>query len=114
MMKDDPKPTIFLLGYKLAPEYLDRRRYPLKKFAEAMLTDSVGGSGWTLDGDITPLQIDAKPAYRLFVHQPLTKGCGYVAESNGYVFMIIGVAPNIIQSRFEQLQQAIEKMKLGS
>ena len=105
--------SIFLLAYKLEPQYLDRRRYPLKIFAKSMLTGSVGGSGWTQDGDITTLQIDGKPAYRLLVQQPSSKGCGYVAESNGYVFMIIGVAPRTIPWKFGQIQEAVEKMKLG-
>jgi len=105
--------SVFLLAYKLEPQYLDRRRYPLKIFARSMLTGSVGGSGWTPDGDITALQINGKPAYRLLVHQPSSKGCGYVAESNGYVFMIIGVAPRTIPWKFGQIQEALEKMKLG-
>jgi hypothetical protein len=78
-----------------------------------MLTGSVGGSGWTPDGDITPLQIDGRPAYRLLVTQPSSKGCGYVAESNGYVFMMIGVAPRVIPWKFGQIQEALEKMKLS-
>jgi hypothetical protein len=105
--------SIFLLAYKLEPQYLDRRRYPLKIFARSMLTGSVGGSGWTPDGDITALQINGKPAYRLLVQQPSSKGCGYVAESNGYVFMIIGVAPRAIPWKFGQIQDALEKMELG-
>jgi len=106
--------SVFLLAYKLEPRYLDRKRYPLSMFAKSMLTGSVGGSGWTPEGEITPLQIDGKPAYRLLVQQPSSKGCGYVAESNGYVFLIISVAPRIIAGKFTQLQEALEKMKLGS
>lgn len=106
--------SIFLLAYKLEPQYLDRKRYPLKIFAQSMLTDSVGGSGWTPDGDITPLQIDGRPAYRLLVKQPSSKGCGYVAESNGYGFMMIGVAPRTIPWKFGQIQDALEKMKLSA
>lgn len=106
--------SIFLLAYKLEPRYLDRRRYPLKIFAQSMLTGSVGGSGWTPDGDITPLEIDGRPAYRLLVKQPSSKGCGYVAESNGYVFMMIGVAPRTVPWKFGQIQEALEKMKLSA
>ena len=94
--------SIFLLASKLEPQYLDRRRYPLKIFAQSMLTGSVGGSGWTPDGDLTFLQIDGRPAYRLLVKQLSSKGCGYVAESNGYVFMIVGVAPRIIPWKYGQ------------
>lgn len=113
--KADPVATasIFLLAYKLEAQYLDRRRYPLQIFAKSMLIGSVGGSGWTPDGDMTPLQIDGRPAYRLLVTQPSSKGCGYVAESNGYVFMMIGVAPRVIPWKFGQIQEALEKMKLG-
>ncbi|HEY1528341.1 MAG TPA: hypothetical protein VGH51_19105 [Candidatus Angelobacter sp.] len=114
--KADPVATasIFLLAYKLEPQYLDRKLYPLRMFARSMLTGSVGGSGWTPVGDMTPLQIDGRPAYRLLVQQPSSKGCGYVAESNGYVFMVIGVAPRIIPGKFGQIQEALEKMKLGA
>jgi len=104
--------SIFLLAYKLEPQYLDRKRYPLSMFAKSMLAGSVGGSGWTPDGDMTPLQIDGRPAYRLLVTQPSSKGCGYVAESNGYVFMMIGVAPRVIPWKYGQIQEALEKMKL--
>jgi hypothetical protein len=37
-----------------------------------------------------------------------------VAESKGYIFLIISVAPRIIAGKFTQLQEAMEKMKLGS
>jgi hypothetical protein len=106
--------SIFLLAYKLEPQYLDRKRYPLRMFAQSMLTGSVGGSGWTPEGEMAPIQIDGKPAYRLLVQQPSSKGCGYVAESNGYVFMIIGVAPRLIPEKFAQIREVLEKMKLGS
>ena len=39
--------SIFLRAYKLEPQYLDRRRYPLKLFAQSLMTGGVGGSGWT-------------------------------------------------------------------
>ena len=105
--------SIFLTAYRLEPKYLDRNRYPLRVFAQSMLTGSVGGSGWTPDGDMTPLQLDGRPAYRLLVKQLSSRGCGYVAESNGYVFLIIGVAPRTIPWKFGQIQEALEKMKLG-
>lgn len=105
--------SIFLLAYKLEPKYLDRKRYPLKMFAQSMMSGSVGGSGWTPEGEMVSIQIDGRPAYRLLVQNPLSKGCGYVAESNGYVFMIIGVAPRILGT-FAQVQEGLEKMKLGS
>jgi hypothetical protein len=48
-----------------------------------MMTGSVGGSGWTPEGEMVSIQIDGRPAYRLLVQNPLSNGCGYVAESNG-------------------------------
>jgi hypothetical protein len=52
-------------------------------FAQSMMTGSVGGSGWTPEGEMVSIQIDGRPAYRLLVQNPLSNGCGYVAESNG-------------------------------
>jgi len=107
-----PLHGIFLAAYRLSPEYLNRQRYPLKKFAEAMLPGSMQGTGWAPQGDLNAIQLDGKPAYRLFARN-LTieskKGFGYVCESNNYIFMLIGSAfssPN-------DLQSAIENMKFG-
>jgi len=111
--KPVPVASIFLTAYRIAPEFQDRRRYPLKQFAESMMTASVGGSGWTIDGELTPIKLDGRPAFRLLVQQMSSKGCGYVAESNSHVFMIIGVAPRTIPEKFGQIQDALEKMKFG-
>jgi hypothetical protein len=112
-----PKGAIFLIAYKLSPEYLDRRRYPLKRFADAMATNSVGDSGWIISGELTAIELDKRPAYRLLVHkpQPIGQGIGfgYVAESNGYVFLLVGCVPNLIPDYPKALQSAIESMKLG-
>lgn len=39
--------------------------------------------------------------------------CGYEAESNGYVFMMIGVAPRVILWKFGQIQEALGKNETG-
>ena len=103
---------IFLAAYALSPEYLNRQRYPLKKFVDVMLPGSMQGTGWTPQGDLNAIELNGKPAYRLFARN-LTieskKGFGYVCESNKYIFMLIGSAfssPN-------DLQSAIKNMKLG-
>ena len=64
----DPVDYISLSAYKVPPRYLDRERYPLKAFAKRQTIDSAPGSGWAIDGDLTPIQIDGKPAYRLLAH----------------------------------------------
>jgi hypothetical protein len=108
-----PLHGIFLAAYKLSPEYLNRQRYPLKKFAEVMLPGSMQGTGWTSQGDLNEIQLDSRPAYRLFGRN-LTieskKGFGYVCESNNYIFMLIGSA----YSSPNDLQSAIENMKFDS
>ena len=78
-----------------------------------MLPGSMQGTGWTHQGDLNEIQLDGRPAHRLFARN-LTieskKGFGYVCESNNYIFMVIGSAylsPN-------DLQSAIENMKFAS
>jgi hypothetical protein len=111
-----PRGAIFLIAFKLPSEYLDRRRYPLKKFAEAMTTNSLGGTDWIISGELTPMELDKRPAYRLLVHKPVPggqgKGFGYVAESNGYAFLLVGTVPDIVTDYPRQLQDALEAMKL--
>jgi hypothetical protein len=112
--------SIFLIAYKLSPEYLDRQRYPLKRFAEAMAKNSLGGTDWIMDGDLTLTELDTKPAYRLLVHKPLPlpvgqgRGFGYVGESNGYVFLLVGSVPDLHPDYPKDLQAALESMTLTS
>jgi hypothetical protein len=100
--------NISMVAYRLSPPYLDRKRYPLKRFAEVMTKDSLGGSNWIPNGDLTSITLGGKPAYRLLLHQRVSSkiGFGYVAESNGYMFLLIGDA----FSGAESLQSAIEAM----
>ena len=109
--------AVFLDAYKLAPQYLDRRRYPLKRFADALTTGSVGGTDWIVSGELTPILLDEKPAYRLLVHKPEpigeAKGFGYVSEANGYVFLLIGTVPDLHPEYPKELQASLEGMKLG-
>lgn len=111
-----PHGAIFLIAYKLPSEYLDRCRYPLKRFADAMTTDSLGGTEWIISGELTPIVLDKKAAYRLLVHKPVpggeSKGFGYVGESNGYAFLLIGTVPDILPDFPRQLQEALEHLQL--
>ena len=111
-----PVDYIRLSAYKVPPRYLDRDRYPLSAFAKSMTIDSASGSGWTIDGDLTPIQIDGKPAYRLLGHisdrMVKKKGYFYVGEANGYVFMLIGTTSYMMNAETSpKLQAAIENMK---
>jgi hypothetical protein len=100
--------AIFLSAYPLSPEYQDRQRHPLKKFAEVMSLGSMGNS-WVPEGELTAMQLNGRPAYRLIVHHKratTAKGFIYVADSNGRVFMILGTA----MSEPGKLQTAMENM----
>lgn len=115
--REAPKGAMFLTAYKLDPKYLDHNRYPLKKFAEAMTKNSLVGTDWELSGDLTALEIDRTPAYRLLVHKSLvggheTQGLSYVAESNGYVFLLIATVSDLNPEYPKELQAAMEHMKL--
>jgi hypothetical protein len=112
-----PVDYISLSAYKVPPRYLDRERYPLKALAKRLTIDSAPGSGWTIDGDLTPIQIDGKPAYRLLAHISdrivKKKGYMYVGEANGYVFILIGTTSYMMNGETSpKLQSAIENMKL--
>jgi len=101
--------AIFLTVYQLSPEYRNRQRHPLKTFAKVMTLGSLGND-WVPEGDLSAIQLDGRPAYRLIVHHKRTttaKGFVYVADSNGRVFMLLGTA----MSEPEKLQSAIENMK---
>jgi hypothetical protein len=85
--------ALFLTGYKLQPEYLNRQRYPLKRFAEAMLQGSLPPADWLPLGSMSEVQFAGRQAYRLLVHdpsRPLKKGFGFVFESNGYMCLLVG------------------------
>ncbi|PYU69686.1 MAG: hypothetical protein DMG52_28265 [Acidobacteria bacterium] len=104
-----PKYAIYLSAHKLAPEYQDRSLHPLRKFAEVMSLGSLGNN-WIPDGALASVNLGGRPAYRLVVHNSHTttsKGFLYVADSNGQVFMLLGVAmsePATLQSALESLR----------
>lgn len=104
-----PKYAIYLSAHKLASEYQDRSLHPLRKFAEVMSLGSLGNN-WIPDGELTSIDLGGRPAYRLIVHNSHTtaaKGFLYVADSNGQVFMLLGVAmsePATLQSALEGLR----------
>jgi hypothetical protein len=100
--------AIFLSAYPLSPEYQNRQRHPLKKFAEVMSLGSLGDQ-WIPEGELTAMQLGGRPAYRLVVHDRKTvtaKGFVYIADSNGRIFMLLGTA----MSEAEELQSAIENL----
>ena len=117
-----PVRTLFLQAYKPGLPFLDRSRYPLKKFAEAMTIDSMKDSGWLPSGDLTAVDLQGRPAYRLLAHQSYPQSnlpenaavaFAYVTESNGYVFMLLGVEkPSPPGGKVPELQFAIENMQL--
>jgi hypothetical protein len=88
-----PAQTLFLSCYKLQLEYLNRQRYPLRKFAEVMLQGSLTGSDWVPQEEMTAAQLGRHQAYRLLVHdpsRPMKKGFGFVFESNPYMCLLVG------------------------
>gem|GEM_PF-1449864 len=103
-----PAYRIFLAGYKLKTSYLDRKRYPLGKLAEVMMTGSLGGSGLVPMGAQTAVHLDGKEGYRLFAGRPgenVVRAFGYVSESNGYIFLLVGSAlePTALESAIEAM-----------
>jgi hypothetical protein len=108
-----PACNVMIAGYKLAPQYLDRKRNPLRNFARVMMEGSLQRSGFVPIGAQTAIQLDGKPGFRLLVGNPAegaVKKFGYVSEANGYVFLLVGWASESSSA----LQSAIEGMKLGS
>ena len=100
---------LFMTAYKLSPEFQNRKRYTLRWFAEAMTAISAN-MGWVPEGEVTPIQLGGRPAYRLTMHNATTtsaKGFAYVADSNGFVFMLVATAV----SEPAELQSAVESMK---
>jgi hypothetical protein len=88
-----PVQSLFLTAYKIPPEYLNRERYPLKRFAETMLQGSLAGSDWVPVGSMSQVQVAGHEAYRLLVDDPSKpgkKGFGFVFESNGYMCLLVG------------------------
>jgi hypothetical protein len=105
-----PVYSISMLGYKLSGEYQDRLRHPLFEFAQIM-TKSTTSHGWVIDQNLTPMRLSGHHAYRLLMHNatfPRGKGFVYVADSNGFVFMLVAAA----MQRSDELQSAVEDMKL--
>ena len=103
-----PAYRIFLAGYKLRPPYLDRKHYPLEKLAGVMMTGSLGGSGLVPIGTQTEVRLGGKQGYRLLVGRPgenVTRAFGYVSESNGYIFLLVGSAlePTTLESAIEAM-----------
>jgi hypothetical protein len=109
MKSENPKYKVDILAFKLSP--LDQAHYPLSKLAEVMMVGSMGGSNLIPIGIQTFLRLDGKPAYRLLAGPDgkVAKVIGYVAEANGYIFLLVGSAH---QSSIDDLQSAIENMKL--
>lgn len=106
--------SIRLTAFKLSPQYLDRKRYPLNRFAETMMTSSLEGTGIVADGKITNILLDHKPGYRLMAASKSHDEpdvIGYVSESNGYVFLMVAAASSTAD--LPKLQAAIENMKLS-
>ncbi|HEX4605669.1 MAG TPA: hypothetical protein VH724_16835 [Candidatus Angelobacter sp.] len=53
-----PVDYITFSAYQLSPEFRDRERFPLRRFAQALITDSLSDSDWIADGELTTIQID--------------------------------------------------------
>ena len=103
-----PQYALYLTAHALSPECQDRARYPLRNFAEAMTIRSLGVH-WIPDGELTPIRLSERPAYRLVVHnreKPTARGFLYVADANQRVFMLFAVA----LSNPQQLRSAVESM----
>jgi len=101
---------LYLSGWKLSGQYLNRTRYPLKWFAQIMLEGSLAGTNLVPVGDRTALQLGGKPAFRLLTArrgEATPTSLGYVSESNGYVFLMVGAT----RTDPQRLQSAIEAMK---
>ena len=108
--ESDSHYKIYLAGYRLPAQYLNRNRYPLKWFAGIMMADSLGKDLVPIEKQ-TAIQLDGRPAHRLLVAHPgetTPRVLGYVSEANGYVFLLVGAAPMNPQV----LRSAIEALKL--
>ncbi len=104
--------SIFMVGFKLTPQYLDRERYPLKSFADIMIPGSLGGTGLEPADSLAAIQLGERPAYRSLVREPgaeMPKEVGYVVESNGYMVLLVGSVANAVD--LAKLLAAIENVK---
>ena len=106
--QSNPRYRLYLSGWKLSAQYLNRDRYPLKWFANIMLEGSMDRNLVPLEKQ-TAIRINGRQAFRVLA---AAKGdntprlFGYVSEANGYVFLLVGAAPLTLQP----LQTAIEGM----
>lgn len=105
-----PSYKLYLSGWRLSPEYMNRNRYPLRWFAKIMMEGSLGGSGLVPLGEQTAIQFSGKPAYRLLASRPgdtTPRMLGYVSEAHGYVFLLVGagaVNPEVLQAAIEGMK----------
>lgn len=102
---------ILLNAYKLSQEYQNRKRHPLLQFAKVMTRGSLGGR-LEPEGDLIPVQLSGKPAFKLTVHprnSPNSKIFLYVGDADEYVFLLVATAV----SGPEKLRAAIESMKIS-
>jgi len=105
----NPSYRLYLSGWKLSAQYLNRNRYPLKWFAGIMLEGSMGSDLVPLEKQ-TALQLNGKPAFRMLAvgrGEKTPRVLGYVSEANGYVFLLVCAAP----TNPDPMLSAIEAMK---
>ena len=101
---------LYLSGWKLSAQYLNRNRYSLDWFAGIMLEGSVSNGLVPLEKH-KPVRLDGKPGFRLFMVQrgeQMPRIIGYVSEAKGFVFLLVSPTP----MKPEIMQNAIEAMKL--
>jgi hypothetical protein len=104
-----PNYRLYLSGWKLSEQYLNRNRYSLKWFAGIMLEGSMGSDVVPLEKQ-TALRLDGKTTFRVLAAgrgENTPRVLGYVSEARGYVFLLVGAAP----SAPGPLQSAIEALK---
>ena len=105
----NPVYTIWVLAYKLSPEFQDRQRHPLFELAQIM-TSSVTVNHWIVDENLTPMRLSRQHAFRLLMHNQVNmqaRGFIYVSDTNGLVFMLVAtvtVQPNSVQSAVENMK----------
>lgn len=105
-----PSYSVFVLAYKLSAEFQNRLRHPLLDLAQTMVKGTTS-HGWIVDENLTPMSLSGRHAYRLLMHNaknPQGKGFVYVADSNGFVVMLVATA---VQQP-DELRSALENMKL--
>jgi hypothetical protein len=105
-----PVSTVFVLAYKLSEEFQNRQRHSLLDLASIMAKDTTS-NGWIVDENLAPMSLSGRRAYRLLMHNaknPQGKGFIYVADSNGFVFMLVATSVK----GPDELQIALENMRL--